>query len=79
MRRPRVLKNMNSDRSLFLLLWTLFVATYLSFISSWGMGSWDVFNPNAYEELASFIWQWIVLLTPYPLLLVLPPIRRKGG
>lgn len=79
MKRPRIFRNMNSDRSLFLILWTLFVVAYLSFVSGWGMGNWDVFRPSAYHDLAFFIWQWIVLLTPYPLLLALPPIRRKGS
>jgi len=64
--------HMNSNRALFLVVWTIAATFLVLFASGWMMSAWDVFHPSAYKSLFDFIAWWSWLLLPYPLVLFLP-------
>lgn len=74
--RRGAFKNMNSDRALLLVLWTVCAGFVVAFAAGWQDHFSDVFRPGSYHDLTSFITFWIVLFAPYPLVFVLPPLRK---
>ena len=70
------MKNMNSDRALFLILWTLAATFVVLFAAGWTENAWSVFWPSTYNSLSDYVVFWAVILAPYPIVLFAPRIRK---
>lgn len=77
MERRVVFKNMNSDRSLFLILWTVFAGFLIAFTAGWMPHFSDVFRASSFHTLSDFIVFWSIVIAPYPLMFFLPRLRKK--